>query len=124
MAIFVYTADAHALLSAIQEEVAKGDHIKTWKMDGDGDFTHSPASGQFEGRAWFQPSIMPGCLAFNILPQKTGVISVSLYGIYHGRFAEMLLNHFDQMFTNLTLTALARLDWGDRVVGSDALSPQ
>lgn len=117
MAILVFTPNPEALLHAIRHGIDAG-HIQTWEYDGDGDFTHTPASGQFDGRAWFQPSVTPGCLAFNILPQKTKNITVSLYGIYHGRFAEMLLNHFDSMFSNLTITALARLDWGDVVAGT------
>jgi hypothetical protein len=29
-----------------------------------------------------------------------------VYGVYHGRFVEMLLNHFDNRFSEATVTAL------------------
>lgn len=29
-----------------------------------------------------------------------------IYGIYHGRFIEMLLSHFDDSFSNASATAL------------------
>jgi len=36
------------------------------------------------------------------------VINAQLYGLYHGRFIEMLLTHFDKDFDKVYATALAK----------------
>jgi hypothetical protein len=48
----------------------------------------------------------------NIIPPKKGV-SKEAYAVYHGRFIEMLLAHFDEEFSGAFGTAKATRD--DRV---------
>lgn len=115
MAIMVMTNRPSTLLRAIKDAI-KDSSVRTWEVDPDGDFTHSTSSGQFDGKAWLSPSVGDGCLTFTIVPTKSGTISTALYGIYHGRFSEMLLSHFDNMFQNIVITALAAE--GDVVQGS------
>ena len=55
---------------------------------------------------WFRPAIEPTRLCFYILGIKDKPMTKSLYGVYHGRFIEMLLGHFDQDFGNVSATAL------------------
>lgn len=88
--------------------------IETWSMDSDGDFTHSPA--QWNCKAWFRPKIDGVQLVFIILTPRGVKMSRSIYGVYHGRFIEMLLIHFDLIFTEVTATALPAR--GDMVSGS------
>lgn len=103
MAVVVKTTTPKALLSAIKRAIDRGD-IDTWSYDADGDFTHT--AEQWRRRAWFRPRPDEGRLIFNILPPRTGDVSRLVYGVYHGRFIEMLLNHFDEKFSEAMATAL------------------
>lgn len=111
MAIVVEAADSKGLLAAIYAAIDNG-QIETWSYDEDGDFVHSTADQQWEGEAWLTPNLKPGLLTLNTIPPKTG-ISAEAYAIYHGRFIEMLLAHFDQTFSVATATALPTAE--DRV---------
>jgi hypothetical protein len=51
-------------------------------------------------------------LTFGLLGLKGVVMKKYIYGIYHGRFSEMLLTHFDDRFT--TITASAQIQAPDR----------
>ncbi len=110
MAIIVSTDNPSGLLSAMKRAV-DDDKIATWSYDGDGDFTHT--ADQWRQRAWLRPKIGEGRIVFNIVPPRAKTISRIVYGIYHGRFIEMLLNHFDERFTRASATALPTV--GDRV---------
>jgi hypothetical protein len=110
MAVIVHTADASKLLNAIHAAISSG-QIETWSVDADGDFTHSPQQWRLKG--WFRPNVLANKIIFNILaPQDTEMASVT-YGVYHGRFVEMLLVHFDTKFDRVTSTALP--EEGDQV---------
>jgi hypothetical protein len=104
MAITVEAADSKGLLAAIYGAIDDG-QVETWTYDEDGDFVHHTADQQWEGQAWLTPSLKPGVLTLNTVPPKTG-ISGEAYAVYHGRFIEMLLAHFDQDFSVATATAL------------------
>jgi hypothetical protein len=56
---------------------------------------------------WFRPGVKEGQLVFNILSPRGTQMSKPLYGLYHGRFIEMLLTHFDLKFRRATASALA-----------------
>lgn len=103
MALLVFAGDGNALVAAIKQAIDKGE-IATWAYDADGDFTHTP--DQFREEAWMRPHVpAQGPLTFGIVG-KTGVpMTKALYGIYHGRFSEMLLTHFDDTITNVVATA-------------------
>lgn len=103
MAVIVSTDQPQELLNAINTAIKKG-HVTTWSVDSDGDFTHTPE--QWRYKAWFTARISGESLVFNIVPRKNTAISSQVYGVYHGRFIEMLLVHFDLKFTRAAGTAM------------------
>lgn len=103
MAIRVLTDNPSRLLAAIKKAIDVGD-VETWTYDDDGDLTHSPK--QWENLAWLRPSTGADRLVFNIIKQQDVAMSMEVYGVYHGRFMEMLLVHFDALFTIAYATAM------------------
>jgi hypothetical protein len=103
VAVNVNTNKADVLLAAIKKEIDEG-KIDTWEYDKDGDFTHSP--DQWRRKAWLRPHPQQGILAFGLLGEKNVAMTKTIYGIYHGRFIEMLLVHFDTEFTVAQATAM------------------
>lgn len=103
MAVIVTCDDPAALLVRIKKGIKDGD-IDTWKVDSDGDFSHSPE--QWRHKAWLRPRVEEDRIIFNILKRKDLDMSKLIYGIYHGRFIEMLLMHFDNHFKRASATAL------------------
>ena len=110
MAIRVQTGAPRQLLQAIYEAI-KGDHVDTWTYDGDGDFTHSVQ--QWKYKAWLHPSLHDGELRLTMISRKDLSVSTEVYAIYHGRFIEMLLAHFDKSFQVAVATAIGSL--GDKL---------
>jgi hypothetical protein len=110
MAVYVYTKTPRRLLRSIREAIADG-KIDTWECDDDGDFTHTPP--QWERKAWLRPQVEANRLVFNVIPPRAVKVSRVTYGVYHGRFIEMLVAHFDDLFERATATALAAS--GDKV---------
>lgn len=113
MAITIKTPNPANLITSIENAIKLGT-IKDWELSksesGTIYFTHSAASEQ--NKAWFKVSppsdtSSAGTLVFNIVRPKNEKINKIVYAIYHGRFAEMLLTHFDNQFTEMTLPALA-----------------
>jgi hypothetical protein len=102
MAIRVATSQAAVLLAAIKQAI-DARKIETWSYDSDGDFTHTPP--QWSKKAWLHPSVQGGALVLNILNPKGVNLSKEIYGIYHGRFVEMLLTHFDTKFSGAEASA-------------------
>lgn len=92
MAVYIKTNNPATLLSKIKNLINKG-KIDTWQYDSDGDFSHTP--DQWLNQAWFRPFVEKERLVFGILGNKKVGMSKSLYAVYHGRFIEMLLTHFD-----------------------------
>ena len=107
MAIVVLTTNPAGLLRAIKTAI-DGEEVVTWSYDSDGDFTHTPE--QFQRKSWLRPQVQEGKLVFGILAPQNTTMSKSLYGVYHGRFIEMLLTHFDTMFTGVRATAMPTED--------------
>ena len=104
MAIYVYTSRPNALLREMRE-AARSHKIDTWICDSDGDFTHAPE--QWVRKAWLRPKVEEGSrLIFNIVALQHRNLSRVVYGVYHGRFAEMVLVHFDDKCERVTVTAL------------------
>lgn len=104
MALIIKTSDPSRLLSQIKKAI-DADKIKTWSYDSDGDFTHTP--DQWENKAWLcVKKNSDGELSFGILGQREINTSKLIYAVYHGRFAEMLLNHFDAEITEITTTSM------------------
>jgi hypothetical protein len=114
MAVVVITDDARGLLHAIRTAIDES-RIETWSYDKDGDFTHT--AEQWKQCAWLRPLLKEDRLVLNIIPPRRRAISTRVYGIYHGRFIEMLLCHFDGRF--MKAWATANPTDGDRVKGQD-----
>lgn len=104
MAVMTFTSKPATLLAAIKKAI-DAKEIETWQYDADGDFTHTPE--QWRGQAWLRPFAQQGVLTFGLLGRKNVTMTKTVYGVYHGRFVEMLLTHFDDWFTNASATAIA-----------------
>ncbi|MDI1451389.1 hypothetical protein [Polyangium sp. 6x1] len=102
MAIVIATPNPRGLLANIKRAIDE-EKVKTWSYDKDGDLTHAP--DQWANKAWLRPVIGQGTLMFGLLGRKSEGMTKLIYGIYHGRFVEMLLTHFDEEFTNALVTA-------------------
>ena len=102
MALIIKTDTPSDLLKKIYEGIDKGE-IKTWEYDSDKDFTHVPE--QWYKKAFLRPKVGVGELRFGILGIQGTSLSKEIYGVYHGRFIEMLLTHFDDQFSTATATA-------------------
>jgi hypothetical protein len=103
MAIQVHTDNPQGLLNSIYAAIDEGS-IVTWTYDDDNDFIHDTPDGQWEGAAWLHPTVREGVLVLNVIPPTDG-LSKEAYAVYHGRFIEMLLVHFDEDFTDAFATA-------------------
>ena len=97
------TTNPQALLAAMKKAIDQG-HVTTWKYDSDGDFTHTP--DQWRGKAWLRPKVVAGELQFGILFSRNLVTKREVYAVYHGRFIEMAMAHFDTSFSRASGTAL------------------
>jgi hypothetical protein len=107
MAILFRTTNASGLLTAFKKAIDEG-RVVTWAYDQDGDFTHT--AEQWRNAAWLRPKSIPEGLAVNILCPKNRAISTEVYAIYHGRFIESLLAHYDSLFVDASATAKATQD--------------
>lgn len=103
MAVIFLTTDPKRLLTDVKTAIDTG-KVVTWSYDKDGDFTHTPP--QWKNQAWLRPSIDPGRLTLTFLGNAKLVTSKEAYAIYHGRFIEMMLAHFDKQFSSGSASAL------------------
>lgn len=104
MAIFVTTEKPSILVEKIKTAIERHE-IETWSIDSDGDYTHT--ADQWINHAWFRAKIEESRVVFFIICRNDENLSVIDYGVYHGRFTEMLLNHFDKDCDNIEVTPLA-----------------
>lgn len=102
MGLIVWTTAPRDLVDAVKKRIEDG-RIKTWSVDAEGDFTHTPT--QWQRRAWMRPRIKVDRVVFSILGNKKFTMTKAVYAVYHGRFAEMLLEHLDTDFSKLEATA-------------------
>lgn len=104
MALIVKTDNPDELLRKIKKEI-QNENIDTWLIDEDGDFTHAPE--QWNCKAWMRKVSDSGedSLIFGIVGNKQEKMTKSLYAVYHGRFSEMLLSHFDDEIDGIEITA-------------------
>lgn len=110
MAVRIFTDDPEALLQAIRVGIDTG-KIKTWAYERHGYFLHT--APQWKNQAWLKPHVLPDRLLLNVVPPRGKTVSQVAYAVYHGRFIEMVLSHFDRKFTLAVATALPTS--GDRV---------
>src|SRR5262245_30405500 len=113
MAILVGTATPHKLLGDIRDAVNKGE-APPWSVDTDGDF-YVVGSSESD-RAWLRPKVQESQLALFILAPRGVTLSRRTYAAVHANFIDMLLNHFDSRFAQVTATALPSR--GDVIRGS------
>lgn len=107
MAISIITRNSSIKLFDQIKDKFKNDEIDTWVMDSDGDFTHKPS--QWFEMAWFRKVKISGNeLIFGIVGRNGIKMSKVVYGIYHGRFTEMLLTYFDEEIENITISSLLK----------------
>lgn len=84
---------ADALIKGINDLINQN-RIQTWEYDIMGDYTMTPS--QWREQAWIRPTVKIGrTIKFGIVKRRDSNISKEVYAVYHGRFAEMLLAHFD-----------------------------
>jgi hypothetical protein len=104
MAVRLFTNDAKKVLAMIRVKIDQG-HIDTWTYTPRGDFTHTPASGQWRNKAWLRPKTLEDRLELNIIRPKNGSVEREVYAVYHGRFIEMAVAHVPQFFKIAAATA-------------------
>ncbi len=104
MAIYVKTDKPSYLVEKIREGIEKHT-IETWLCDSAGDFTHD--TDQWRYHAWMTPYVEESRVIFGIVCRKDRNLSIVEYAIYHGRFVEMLLKHFDKTCKSIEVTPLA-----------------
>lgn len=104
MSIYVKTKSPKQLLESINERINKTS-IVTWSVDKDGDYTHT--AEQWIYRAWIHPIIESDRVVFAIWGRVSEDLSVADYALYHGRFVEMLLAHFDNLCDSIEVSSLA-----------------
>lgn len=101
MAIYLTTPDPRKLLTDFKNKIQQG-HIVTWSCDTDGDFTHTPA--QWANKAWLRPRILQGQLALGILKPSGVSVTWPIYGVFHGRFIESMVEHCHDLFSSAQAT--------------------
>ncbi len=104
MSIYVRCSNPQKLVDDINYKIGNSE-IDTWSVDKDGDYTH--AAEQWRNHAWIHPIIETGRVIFAIWGRVNEDLSVVDYAIYHGRFVEMLLAHFDHQCDDIEITSLA-----------------
>jgi hypothetical protein len=108
MALHFFTSNPAGLLKAfnakIDQKEAEG-KITTWEKSEDGKYyTHKATA--WEKKAWFKPNVDSDQLTFNIIKPKGRDVATIVYGYYHGHLLETFLNHFDEMFSVGSASAL------------------
>ncbi len=89
----------------MNESIESGE-IETWTVDKDGDYTHKPV--QWRNKAWISVSdVIPReTVIFGIISRRFVKMTKDIYAVYHGRFSEMLLAHFDTLIEKIEISAL------------------
>lgn len=100
MAIIVKTNIPKLLVNRLIQKIDDG-VIDTWSYDDDKDFTHT---GQWINKAWFTPMYDEGVVKFALLGRKSVNTTLMEYSVYHGRFVELLLNHFHNDIKGISVT--------------------
>ncbi len=110
MSIMVETPNPKKLLEAIYGAIDKKDGkkggVETWTYNHEGFFTYGTGSGEWEKAAWLKPDdSKEGVLTFEYEVTAKGLLKPNCYGVYHGRFIEMLLNHFASQLSLASATS-------------------
>lgn len=103
MSLIVKTKNAKELLDEIKKAI-DAKRIETWSYDSSGDFTHTPE--QWKTKAWLRPQLGNDEVKFGFLGNTTIITTKMIYAVYHGRFAEMILSHFDEKIISIETSAM------------------
>ncbi|HBK30738.1 MAG TPA: hypothetical protein DDZ96_00455 [Porphyromonadaceae bacterium] len=106
MAIIIKTETPDTLLDEIYEGI-QSKKVDKWASTADGRLTY--ASLLWKNEAWFKPQIWveEKELRFGLIKRKDRKhISTKLYTMFHTKFVEMLLSHFDTLFREVTVSAV------------------
>lgn len=98
--------ESNDLGDSIRDLIDEG-KLLNWEYDVEGDFTLS--SAQWRNKAWFRlhkNNESPDSIGFGIIGRKEQSMGRTLYAVYHGRFAEMLLSHFDREISDMDITPM------------------
>lgn len=105
--ITVATSDPAGLLLKVRKSI-RDRRVRTWSYDEDEGFRHTASGGQWEQHAHLEPILMMGALRFRYritTPRLPAAPKpAALRGVYHGRFVEMLVTHFRDDFTQITVS--------------------
>lgn len=104
MAIYVKTDTPGRLVENIKKKIDEH-KIDTWSVDSDNDFTHDV--DQWRKKAWIRYRIEAGRVVFFIVGRKGFDMTIVEYAVYHGRFVEMLLAHFNKECDAIEVSPLA-----------------
>lgn len=106
MAVIVASQKGRELWNGIVAGIDDGS-IRTWAFDNTRKYlTHTGSGDQWKNRAFMKPSLLTDKLVFNIIKPKTQNVTIEVYAIFHGRLIEMILAHFDKLFSSAHATAL------------------
>ncbi|GHT70377.1 hypothetical protein AGMMS50239_38680 [Bacteroidia bacterium] len=106
MAIYIKTK-----IDLVEEIIKKIDSniISTWSYDEDNDFTYE--ADQWCNRAWMsEKGNDNAAYTFGIIGRRDRPIKTTEYAIFHSRFAEMLLEHFDHDIEDIRITSMPVLE--------------
>lgn len=104
--IEIHTENPQGLIESINKAIRIGE-IVTWSVDAEGDYTH--ALDQWKEKAWLRCDYDvedEHLLRFIIIEPRMQKLTKSVYAVYHGRFSEMLLAHFDTEINSLSISPL------------------
>jgi hypothetical protein len=99
--ISVSTGNPGALLQAIKKAI-DDKKISTWNYDKDGDFIHEAA--QWKDKGFLRASLDQTYLHFSFYLFSNRPLEKDVLGVFHGRFAEMLVNHFEGSFSSIAIS--------------------
>lgn len=109
MATYFLTHQGKNLLGAFDAKISQTDatgKITTWeKIEHSNTIYYTHKASAWRNAAFFLPTIERDRLTFNIIKPKEKVISIEVYGYYHGHLIETFLNHFDQAFSDAAASA-------------------
>lgn len=104
MAIYVKTDTPRKLVENIKKAIDEH-KIDTWSVDSDNDFTHDV--DQWRNKVWIRHRIEVGRVVFFVVRRKGVNMTIVEYAVYHGRFVEMLLAHFNKECDAIEVSPLA-----------------
>lgn len=109
MSITVTTQSPRTLFDKIKSAIDKGE-VDAWSYDEDGDFTLEHP--KWKNKAWIRRTtvVSRSSITFGLLGRMNQPVTKEEYAIFHARFAEMLLTHFDTVITAINVSSLPTPD--------------